>query len=73
MSPGKGPKQKVAHRLTPLSITNLLDLCCHHPLKKPNILLNCSNYGPKISFIEKKKIQENFLKINKYKILNYYI
>ena len=26
-------------------------------LKNPNILLNCSNYGPKFNFIGTKKIQ----------------
>ena len=44
-------------------------------LKDLNILLNCSNYRPKFNFIGIKKIQfpKFFLKVNKYKILNYYI
>ena len=44
-------------------------------LKDLNILLNCSNYRPKFNFIDIQKIQfpKFFLKVNKYKILNYYI
>ena len=45
-------------------------------LKNPNMLLSWSNYGPKFNFIVIKNIKGGpkiFLKVNKYKILNYYI
>ena len=45
-------------------------------MKDPNILLSCSNYKSKFNFIGIKKfrvVPTNFLKVNKYKFLNYYI
>ena len=76
MSSRKGPKRRVARHY--ISVHSYLsDLCCHHPLKDPNIFLSCSNYGSKFNLISIKKIQGGpnffFFKVNKYKILNYYI
>ena len=45
-------------------------------LESPNILLSRTNYGTKFNFIGIKKtkgVSNFFLKVDKYKILNYYI
>ena len=53
-----------------------IKVCSSFCLKDPNILLSCSNYGLKFNFIGIKKIQgvpKYFLKVDKYKILYYYV